>query len=247
MPDKRQHRGPHPEDAAAFAPEFLPRLQAAVSDLCWLLTHGYAEKSASTLVGDRYSLTERQRMAVRRCACSDEDLTERGRKEVPLGEIAGAAIELDGFNVLTTIEAALAGGVILAARDGCYRDLASMHSSFRHVVETPAAIVLLGRALADWRVGPVLWYLDRPVSNSGRLQQLILKLATAEHWDWRVELAPNPDAVLSASAEIVATADSIILNRCARWFNLARAVVSRHIGDARVFTACPNHVSSFPT
>ena len=40
--------------------------------------------------------------------------------------------------MLTTIEAALAGGVILAARDGAYRDMASMHGSYRKVAETPA-------------------------------------------------------------------------------------------------------------
>ena len=41
-------------------------------DLSWLLGRGYAIVSAVKLVGDRWSLTERQRMAVRRAACSDE-------------------------------------------------------------------------------------------------------------------------------------------------------------------------------
>ena len=54
---------------------------------------------------------------------------------------------MDGFNVLTSIEAALAGGVILAGRDGCYRDMASMHGSYRKVEETRPAILGIGSIL----------------------------------------------------------------------------------------------------
>jgi hypothetical protein len=66
------------------------------------------------------------------------------------------------------------------------------------------------------------------------LQKLVLEFAAAEKWNWSVELTPNPDAVLAASLEIVATADSIILNRCSRWFNLARIVVSEHVAGVRI-------------
>ena len=71
MPDARAHRGPDPRDRDAFAPAAWPRLREAVADLSWLLTRGYAEASSLKLVGDRLALTERQRMAVRRCACAD--------------------------------------------------------------------------------------------------------------------------------------------------------------------------------
>jgi len=49
------------------------------------------------------------------------------------------------------------------------------------------------------------WYLDRPVSNSGRLAGRIREMAAEHHWAWEVELVNDPDAVLSASSEIVAT------------------------------------------
>ena len=145
MPDKRKHRGPNPQDATAFAPDRQPGLRQAVADLSWLLSHGYAEKSSLKLVGDRYRLTERQRMGVMRCSCSDQALARRKEHEVACGAAAGQCLLLDGYNVLTTVEAALAGGIILEARDGCYRDLASMHGSFRKVAETVPAIELVGR------------------------------------------------------------------------------------------------------
>jgi hypothetical protein len=236
MPDKRLHRGPHPEDANAFAAKMLPQLSNAVNHLSWLLSHGYAEKSASTLVGDRFALTERQRIAVRRCACSDQNLRERRSHEVRAGQLSGALILIDGYNVITTVETALSGGFVIAGRDGCFRDMASMHGSFKRVTETPSAIALIGRTLARCQVGGAVWYLDQPVSNSGRLRQLLLEIASAEKWDWRVELAHNPDAVLAATSENIATADSIVLNHCARWMNLAREVVREHVPEACVIS-----------
>ena len=64
MPDKRTHRGPHPQDEKLFAPSAIDNLRTAVADFSLLLTKGYAEKSSLKLVGDRFSLTERQRLAV---------------------------------------------------------------------------------------------------------------------------------------------------------------------------------------
>jgi hypothetical protein len=148
--------------------------------------------------------------------------------------MAGRAVWIDGYNVLTTIEAALAGGVILAARDGAYRDMASMHGSYRKVAETRPALELLGRVLAELEVGECRWYLDRPVSNSGRLKKIIEEMAAEGGWRWAVELVADPDPLLAGSDEVVATADSVILDSCRLWFNLARETVTRHVPEAEV-------------
>ncbi|MBI4578190.1 MAG: DUF434 domain-containing protein [Planctomycetes bacterium] len=234
MPDKRQHRGRHPADAEAFSPEVQPTLRQAVADLSWLLSHGYADKSAVKLVGDRYNLVERQRIAVARCACSDAALARRTEHRVDASAVAHRPLLLDGYNVLTTIEAALAGGIVLAGRDGCYRDMASMHGTFRQVRETLPALALVGEFLAARRVGEAVWLLDRPVSNSGRLKLKLIAVAAERTWPWRVELVGDPDAVLAATPDIVATADSMILDRCARWFNLAREIVIQHVPRAPI-------------
>ncbi len=234
MPDSRTHRGPHPDDARLFAAEARPALRAAAGDLAWLLSRGYAAPSSLKLVGDRYALTARQRTAVERAACSDAALARRAAHRVEAAELAGRPLWLDGYNVLTTIEAALSGGVILAARDSTYRDMASMHGSYRKVAETRPALELLGQTLAAHRVAEGVWYLDRPVSNSGRLKGVMEEMAGWHSWPWRVELVPDPDAVLADAEPVVATADSAILDRCARWFNLAREVVRVHVPQANV-------------
>jgi hypothetical protein len=205
-----------------------------VADYCWLLSRGYAEPSALKVVGDHFCLTQRQRLAVMRCSCSDEALLCRRRSQVGIEALRGQVLLLDGYNVLTTVEAALAGGVILLAQDGCYRDMASMHGTFRTVQETVPALTLVGEFLSAAGAARCVWYLDSPVSNSGRLKQLMAGLAGERGWDWRIELVLSPDAVLAAADEIVATADSVILDRCKRWFNLGREVVTARVPGAAV-------------
>ena len=63
-------------------------------------------------------------------------------------------VALDGFNCVITLEAALSGGLVLIGRDGCLRDLSSIHGTYRAVSETPRAVELLGE-LAERNV-PVL-------------------------------------------------------------------------------------------
>ena len=234
MADSRTHRGPHPEDARLFGAAKVGRLREATGDLCWLLSRGYVTPSALKLVGDRHKLTARQRTAVARCACSDADLVLRRERRVDAEALRGRPLWLDGYNVLTTVEAALAGGVVLAARDGAYRDMASMHGSYRKVAETLPALGLIGRAVSSLGVSQCVWYLDRPVSNSGRLKQIILSLASENGWPWKVELVADPDAILSETECTVATADSGILDCCESWFNLSREVVSENVADVWV-------------
>jgi hypothetical protein len=225
VPDTRTHRGPDPRDGEAFAPSSLPALRAAVADLCWLLSRGYAPISSVKLVGDRFGLTERQRMAVRRSACSDEARARRGACQVATAALEGRDLWIDGFNVLTTLEAWLGGGVVLHCRDGTYRDIAGVHGSYRRVAETQPALETLAVVLVALRVRHARWLFDRPVSNSGRICALVQHTAAERSLDWSADLVDNPDPILKQSLEIVATADSAILDASPPWFNLARHAI----------------------
>jgi hypothetical protein len=234
MPDKRTHRGPHPEDAKLFAPEAIGDLRLALADYAMLLTKGYAQKSSLKLVGDKFSLTERQRLALMRSACSDEQVASRSSRRIPIEAIAGQRIALDGYNVLITIEAAISAGVIFRGRDDCFRDLASIHGTYRKVTETIPAVELIGEFLKEVRAGRVLWLLDRPVSNSGRLKTLIGELAQKNGWDWQIELALSPDTELKRTDLIVASSDSVVLDDCRKWTNLAAEIIKQKLPSATV-------------
>jgi len=234
MPDKRTHRGPHPADEKLFAENNISDLRAALIDFSLLLTKDYAEKSALKLVGDRFSLTERQRLAIMRSACSDQQLASRNQRCVALKALAGQPIVIDGYNLLITIEAAMSGGVIFKGRDGCYRDLASIHGTYRKVTETIPAVQLIGQFLQEIKVAEALWLLDSPVSNSGRLKTLIGELANKNNWSWEIELLMSPDAKLIKSAAVVASSDSVVLDCCKSWTNLAAEIITQKIPSATV-------------
>lgn len=229
MPDKRTHRGPHPADAKLFAPAAIANLKSALADFSLLLTKGYSGKSALKLVGDRFSLTERQRLAIMRSACSDQQLMSRKQRQVKLTDLAGKPIAIDGYNVLITVEAAMSGAVIFKSRDGCLRDLASIHGTYRKVTETIPAVQLIGRFLKEHNVDNCLWLLDSPVSNSGRLKTLIGELAQKNNWNWEIKLLISPDAELAKTDMVVASSDSAVLDRCKSWVNLARAIIEKKL------------------
>ncbi len=233
MPRTTRHRGADPEDERSFGARRLSALREAVSDLCWLLDRGYGIASATELAGDRYHLTRRQRVAVARCACSRQAGERRRQHCVTTAQVCGQELWLDGFNVLTALETALGGGVILIGRDGCCRDVAGVYSHYHKVEETLPALQAIGRYATQQGVAKCRWWLDSPVNNCGRLKAIIQDVATETGWPWEVELVTNPDRVLCATDQIVASADHVILDRCQRWFNLARQVIAEQVPHAR--------------
>ena len=229
MPDTRIHRGPNPKDAKLFGPSAIKNLRLALADFSLLLTKGYAHKSSLKLVGDKFSLTQRQRLALMRSACSDQQLTFRTNHQLNITDIANRPIAIDGYNLLITIEAAISGAHIFIGRDGCFRDLASIHGTYRRVTETIPAVELIGQFLTENKITDALWLLDKPVSNSGRLKKLIEKIADQHNFNWQVKLSISPDAELIKTDDIVVTCDSVILDSCKKWLNLARQIIEQKL------------------
>src|SRR2546423_1957662 len=238
MPDLRRHRGPHPEDHRLFHADRVADLQKAVADFSVLLSKEYATPSALKLVGDHFNLTERQRTAIQRASCSNQALINRKKTEIPLSTMSNQSLLIDGYNILTTLENALSGGPIFACRDGCFRDMASIHGTYRKVEETIPALNLLEDFLGNLNYGPIAILLDSPVSNSGRLKGLIESMNP----NWKVNLVPNPDPILAASDQIIVTADSGILDAARRWLNLAREIIVSRIPQSWIIdlTAAPD-------
>lgn len=233
MPDRRRHRGPHPQDDELFAPAQHGVLREAVADLCWLLGRGYSDVAALELVGNRYELRARQRVAVQRCACSEAAAALRLARRVSSEALRGRDLAIDGFNCVVTLESAMSGGLVLVGKDSACRDLASVHGSYRRVAETQAAVEAVAEHLARVEIHEVVWYLDRPVSNSGRLAALIRDVGAAHGLAWQVELVFAPDrALLTEPARVVASGDAWVLDRAAAWVDLVGAIIRERVPDA---------------
>jgi len=226
----RKHRGLAPEDSIFFESERIPLLQKAVCDLSWLLSRGYAPKASTSLVGNHYQLTERERLALVHAASDG-----KARKAAQTAEaLKGKSLCIDGFNLLITLEAALGGGIVLLGMDGCYRDVANLHGSYSLRAETESAIELTGDAIGALKVEDALWLFDRPVSNSGRLAKLVNDIAAKLQVPMHAKTADQVDTKVKTCGRIAVTADSAILASGTEWFNLPAWLIEHRIPSANV-------------
>jgi len=229
-----RNRGKQSSDDKLFASKWLSILEAAVDDICFLLSRGYAENSAQQIVGNRYKLNKRQRNAVLRISCSQSARLTRSKSNCKAAVLSDTIVEIDGFNLLILLENALSDAYIFKCRDGLYRDISSVHGSYKRVTKTDEAIHLIGSVLNKHQVKQVKWYLDKPVSNSGRLKTRLLEHSKMEGLDWAVELVYDPDKVLAKSQQVVITSDGWILDHVNTWFNLGAELIEKHIENPNV-------------
>lgn len=221
-------RGFDPDDADAFSPTDLVLLRKAQDELQWLLDRGYGFKSTMDLIGGHYQLTARQRSAIQRCTAPQSCYELRQAKLLPMQAIRNQALHVDGFNLIILLEVVLSGSPVLLGRDLVYRDLAGLRGTYRLLPQTDLAIELIGRAVARLSLQEVIFYLDQPVSNSGRLKLKILEHAASWDIPVQVNLVHNADAVLMA-AEGVVSGDSLVLDQCQSWLNLSSLIIEEMI------------------
>ena len=229
---EKRHRGANLNDKTLFSGEQLLRLHDSVYELCWLLDRGYARHSAIQLVGDHHQLAIRQRLAISRAACSSVSRELRQAKCLPIERIKHQPLVIDGFNLIITVETAMAGGLLLRCCDGCIRDIASIHGTYRQVQETRQAIELIGNVLQSFNPESVLWLFDKPVSNSGRLAVMVRDIAEAHRWNWQAELIENPDQAILGSQKVAITSDSVILDGVVQWINLGAFLIAKYFHEA---------------
>lgn len=218
-------RGFCPSDEKEFGKESVQKLLKAARDLEYLLNQGYPIKSASTFVGNHYLLSERQRLALVRAISSQKNIEIRKNKEIE-SIIPGSVIHIDGYNMIITLEVALSGSLLIKSMDGTIRDLAALRGTYRLIDKTDLAILLIGEILQTSRIGKVIFYLDAPVSNSGRLKQRILEKLSTFDFEVEVEVIHHVDSVLE-KLDCVVTSDAIILDKCISWINLGVKIMEK--------------------
>lgn len=222
-------RGYAPDDPKEFGSESIEKLYKAAKDIWYLLNRGYHIKGVVTFVGNHYLLSERQRMALTRAVSSKESIKLRKSKEIN-NLTRGCTVNIDGLNTIITLEVALSHSLLLKCMDGTIRDLAALRGTYRLIDKTETAIKGIGRMLESHKVGKAVFYLDAPVSNSGRLKQRILETLSESPFEVQVEVIHHVDAVLE-KLDYVITSDAIILDKCVSWINLNKDIIEDMIGD----------------
>ncbi len=258
-------RGYNPKDEYEFGKEYYGTLKKAAEELMYLINRGYDIKSTSTFIGNHYMLSERQRLALTRMLSTREQLDIRKEKEIIVSDRDKEVIEnkikditankyykyefhnclgsshnvaylhIDGFNTIITLEVALSNSLILKGLDGTYRDLAGLRGNYRIVDKTIIAIEMLFQTLAELDIYEVTFYLDKPVSNSGRLKVLLYDLSQSYPIQVNVDVLNDVDRVLEEK-DMVVTSDGVILDRCKSWFNLNQHIIKKIEPRPWIFT-----------
>ncbi len=232
---KKKNRGKEGSDDVLFGSQKAHKtITEAIKDMNYLLSRGFAERSSTQLVGNRYRLNSRQQNAVRGMSASSEQITKRKGSEINSSLLNGEIAIIDGLNVLILLESALSDAYLFEGLDGAIRDLSSVHGTYRKVNQTLESIHLVGKFLDNNSVKKTIWVLDKPVSNSGRLKTLLLEIAEQENYTWEVILDNNPDQLLAESKHIAISSDAWILDRAERWFNLVKEIIRHNIPNASI-------------
>lgn len=220
-------RGYVPEDERNFSSEAIEIMRTASRHIRYLLDEGYDLKQASTFVGNHFLLSERQRLAVVRSLASGQQLSERKEKLVPLNQLTGREVWVDGFNTIITLEVLLSRSILFRCMDGTIRDLAALRGTYRLIPETDGAVRMMLEVLKAAGAEKINILLDQPVSNSGRLKARIADIAEeAGGSNLDIQILKDVDRTLY-DRELVITSDSVILDHCRSWVNLTAECVNR--------------------
>jgi hypothetical protein len=226
-------RGYNSKDEIEFGSQWKDKLNQAGEELFFLLNRGYKLNPSSNFIGNHYMLSERQRLALARMVSSKAQLKLHKVKEL-LPEKLPKRVVIDGFNTIISLEVALSGSLVIKGIDSTIRDLAGLRGTYRIIDKTNQAVHFVFHALEKLNISELVFYLDQPVSNSGRLKSLIYKISERYKLIVAVEVINDVDRVLE-KREGVITSDAIILDKCVSWFNLNKWIIDNYVEQAWVF------------
>lgn len=93
---------------------------------------------------------------------------------------------------------------------------------------------MIYQALEELNISEAVFYLDQPVSNSGRLKSLIIEIVKNYNLSIEVEVIYDVDRVLEKKEGVISS-DAVILDKCISWFNLNGWITDRHVQQAWVY------------
>ena len=67
-------------------------------------------------------------------------------------------------------------------------------------------------------------------------------MAEKNHWDWEIKLSISPDAELKKTDLIVASSDSVVLDECKSWVNLAAEIITQRLPYATMIDLGPERL-----
>ena len=207
----------------------------AIHDYNFLINKNYSEKSIMKLIGDRYQLSSIERSILYRGVFSSKE--NKFRKAKLTDVVEGSIFHIDTFNVLYTLASYLKGKILFVASDGILRDASEVHGKTIKKELLNKSIDLLFSFLCEVNPVEVNFYIDKPVSNSGKLKALLQDNLNNYMIKGNAELFQSADYPLKkCNNGVVATSDSVIVNKAkVKVADLSKAILFHHFQPKFVY------------
>ncbi len=196
-----------------------PVLKEAKKDFQYLLERGFPRTGALEYVGNHYLLGQMQRNYLNRTVFAREKIESRKNKLIPLSDVKGKDILLDGYNVLITTETMLQGAddLIVNCDDGVTRDVKAVFGKYKKNETTASALNSIISLLKLFKPKSVLFFYDSPVSLSGELARTTKEILDSCEVPGDAKTSKNVDLKLVNLSHklgaVVATSDGIIMDK----------------------------------
>jgi hypothetical protein len=203
----------------------------ALTDYYYLLNKNYPEKETLKLVGDRFRLTGVQRTILFRGITSKEKASNRKSRRIPIEDLKGKELYIDGYNVLFTIMNYLLGKMVFIGNDGILRDSGGAYGKIEKEEIFYKAAGTLMDFVQQRDIENITMYLDQPVSNS-QSHVIQLKKMQQEKIKGEVCLLHSVDNRLKQiKGGVIATSDSEIIDHTpGKIIDLARSALETTYG-----------------
>jgi hypothetical protein len=189
----------------SYQPGITMSIHKASKDLRYLLNHGYKKSYAVKFVSNHYQLPKKERHFLARSIFSDKDIQIALQKKLPIQQITGKEVVVDGFNVLITTEAVLKNEAIFCD-DSVLRDTQGIFGKYKITKTTEKALNKIFAVLENYQPAQVTFYFDKQVSHSGDLCSKVRP-------QFPCETTNHVDLLLSNLNIITATSDSILIQK----------------------------------
>lgn len=205
----------------AFDDATIAKLRLAAEEVAWLTGRGYPIDRVGDFVANQHHLGDAERAALASGTCSEPQYRRRAARELEAEDVARRPLSVDTADVLSAIEAALAGRSVLQTLDGTVRAFGA--ASYAPGAATDDALARIFAAAKDLRPS-MLRFLVSSSSSSSDLEARIT--ARAKDAKAKVEIVAVPDvrAAMKKEKQVV-SGDAVVLDAAGAWFNLVGRVL----------------------
>ncbi|HNV93947.1 MAG: hypothetical protein BWX56_00771 [Euryarchaeota archaeon ADurb.Bin023] len=194
-------------------------IDSAKEDLYLLLNKGYPKQYALRFVGDHYGLKNEQRYVLSRSVFDKSYIEATKKKKMNLKGIKGNYLFVDGYNVIITTESLLLGKTFVSM-DGLLRDTRNVSNKHKITSETLESIDIILALLNRYPPCYTQFYLDKMMSKSGKLSELIRNKMDEKNINGDSETLTSVDHALKNCNGIVATNDSVIISSIKKFIDI---------------------------